>query len=190
MPNPQKTPAPRARLAVAALLAAVFLITDQVSKGFILDLARRGAFPIPVAPGVVEFDFVANTGVSFGFAQGFGSAFVVLAVAIVIASAVYLARAEKVSWFEVAGLGMLAGGAIGNAIDRVVLGFVVDFIATTFIDFPVFNIADIGITAGVALAFVGFMWFSPAAHEDGSPASAAPAEARAEATAPDPEREG
>ncbi len=50
---------------------------------------------------------------------------------------------------------MVAGGAIGNAIDRLVFGFVTDCIATTFIDFPVFNVADVGITVGVVLALIG-----------------------------------
>ena len=62
-------------------------------------------------------------------------------------------------------MGMVVGGAIGNAVDRVVYGFVVDFIATEFIDFPVFNIADIGITCGVIIAFAGYLFFSPAARE-------------------------
>lgn len=53
----------------------------------------------------------------------------------------------------------------GNAIDRLVFGFVTDFIATTFIDFPVFNVADIGITVGVVLALIGYMFLSPAARE-------------------------
>ncbi|MFR3452587.1 MAG: signal peptidase II [Collinsella sp.] len=55
---------------------------------------------------------------------------------------------------------------LGNAIDRLMLGYVVDFIATDFIDFPVFNVADIGICIGVFFAFVGFMFLSPAAKVD------------------------
>ena len=47
----------------------------------------------------------------------------------------------------------------------IVFGFVTDFIATTFIDFPVFNVADIGITVGVVLALIGYMFLSPAARE-------------------------
>ena len=62
-------------------------------------------------------------------------------------------------------MAMVAGGAIGNAIDRLAFGFVTDFIATTFIDFPVFNVADIGITLGVVLALFGYMFLSPAARE-------------------------
>ena len=160
-----KTPAVAWRFGVFLALAFAFLLLDQVSKVVVRDAAAAGAFPITVIPGVIDFDFVMNTGVAFGLARGFGYVFVALAAVIVIASCVYLWRSRSLSWFEVVGLGLLAGGAIGNAIDRALFGFVTDFIATTFIDFPVFNIADIGITVGVVIAFAGFMLFSPAAHE-------------------------
>lgn len=150
------------RVAVALGLAVVFLALDQVTKVMARRAFMTGALPVTVIPGVLEFDFVANTGVSFGLASGFGYAFVALAVVVVCAVAVYLWRAPALSRLEVIGLGMLAGGAIGNAYDRAVFGFVTDFIATVFIDFPVFNVADIGITVGVALALIGFMFLSPA----------------------------
>ena len=60
---------------------------------------------------------------------------------------------------------LVVGGAIGNAIDRLAFGFVTDFIATTSIDFPVFNVAAVGITVGVVLALIGYMFLSPAARE-------------------------
>lgn len=157
------------RLAVAGSLGLLVLVVDQLTKAWVRDALVAGAFPMTVIPGVIEFDFVANTGVSFGLAAGFGSAFVLLAVVVVAAVAIYLTRARLVSRWEVVGLGMLAGGAIGNAIDRALFGFVTDFIATAFIDFPVFNVADIGITVGVAIALIGFMVFSPAAHRDRDP---------------------
>ena len=86
-------------------------------------------------------------------------------LAVIVAIAVYLLRAPQLARLEVVGMAMVAGGAIGNAIDRLAFGFVTDFIATTFIDFPVFNVADIGITVGVVLALVGYMFLSPAARE-------------------------
>ena len=150
------------RVAVALGLAVAFLVLDQLTKVMARRAFMTGELPVTVIPGVLEFDFVANTGVSFGLASGFGYAFVALAVVVVCAVAVYLWRAPALSRFEVIGLGMLAGGAIGNAYDRAVFGFVTDFIATVFINFPVFNIADIGITVGVALALIGFMFLSPA----------------------------
>ena len=155
-------PARSWRFGVALALAAAFLVLDQVSKVIVRSAALAGVFPITVIPGVLEFDFVMNDGEAFGLASGFGYTFVLLAVVVTVVTMLYLLRAPLLSRLEVVGLGMLVGGAIGNAIDRVLFGFVTDFIATTFIQFPVFNIADIGITVGVAIAFIGFVFFSPA----------------------------
>lgn len=157
-----RVPALGWRMTVALALAFAFVLADQLVKLWVRSVAADHGFPISVIPGVVDFDFVMNTGVAFGLAEGFGYSFVVLAVAVIIASFAYLLRAPLVSRLEVIGLGMVCGGAIGNAIDRVVHGYVTDFIATTFISFPVFNIADIGITVGVVLALVGFLVLSPA----------------------------
>lgn len=155
------------RFVVWGVLGAALLVFDQVVKEAVREAALAGVFPITVVPGVIDFTFVMNRGAAFGIGQGFGLVSVGIAVAVVGFSVWYLARAEKISKLEVVGLGLVLGGAVGNAVDRVLHGFVTDFIATTFIDFPVFNIADIGIVVGVALAFVGFAFFSPAADGGG-----------------------
>ena len=160
----EMTPPVAWRLRVAGILALVILLLDQLTK-----LVVRGAgdaFHVTVIPGVIDFMFVRNTGAAFSFGEGHGLAFVVLAVAVVVAVIVYLLRAPELSRVECAGLSMVSAGAIGNAIDRLFLGYVTDFIATTFIDFPVFNVADIAITVGVVIAVVGFIFLSPAAQVD------------------------
>lgn len=153
------------RVCVAGLLAATFLAVDRVAKVAVLAALRGGVWRTAMLPGILRFEFVANTGAAFSLGEGHGLAFVVLAAVVCVACAVYLFRAPAVSRLEVVGMGMVVGGAVGNAIDRVLYGFVVDFIATEFIGFPVFNIADIGITCGVVIAFVGYLFFSPAARE-------------------------
>lgn len=69
------------------------------------------------------------------------------------------------------GLSLVVAGGIGNAIDRFTLGYVVDFIEPVFIDFPVFNVADIGVTCGVALfiasLIIEMLKASHAEHENG-----------------------
>ena len=157
------TPPLRWRLGVAGGVALFVLLVDQLTKlavravGYTLHMA--------VIPGVIDFVFVRNIGAAFSMGEGHGIAFAVLALAAIAAIAVYLLRAPQLARLEVVGMAMVAGGAIGNAIDRLAMGFVTDFIATTFIDFPVFNVADIGITAGVVLALIGYMFLSPAARE-------------------------
>ena len=94
--------------------------------------------------------------------EGFGLAFAALAIAVVLGIGWYVRTARLMSKVELVGLAMVAGGAIGNMIDRLANGYVTDFLCTEFINFPVFNIADIGITCGVAIALVGFLFLSPA----------------------------
>lgn len=153
------------RLLVSGAMALVFLVVDQVSKMIVRRAVMTGFFSVEVIPGVLGLEFVANRGAAFGLGEGMGWVFVLLAVGVTAFVLVYLLRAPKISRLEVLGMGMVVGGAIGNAIDRLVFGFVTDFFATRFIDFPVFNVADIGITCGVAIAFIGFMFISPAARE-------------------------
>jgi signal peptidase II len=146
----------------AGLIAAVVtLVADQASKLWLLDVfdlarrvAERGA--VRVTP---FFDLVLawNTGISFGWLQG-DSALVqfglmaVKALA-VIALAVWMTRSR--TWLATIALGMIIGGAIGNAIDRIIYGAVVDFallhlqIGGKTFDWYVFNLADVAIVAGV-----------------------------------------
>lgn len=155
------------RASVALVTAAVVLVLDYITKMIVRNTIALTGESVPFLTGILSFRYVENTGAAFSMGEGHGIAFAVLACVVTIAIVMYLARASVVSKVEVFGLGLLAGGAIGNAIDRVALGYVVDFFATDFMDFPVFNVADIGICVGVALAFLGFMFWSPAAKERG-----------------------
>lgn len=155
------------RIGAGGGLAALFIVLDRLTKAAVLGAVVNGEFYRAVLPGVLGLRYVENTGAAFSLGEGHGYAFVALAAAVCVTVAAYLWRARAVSRLEVVGLGMVVGGAIGNAVDRLLYGFVVDFLATEFIEFPVFNVADIGITVGVALAFIGFMFLSPAARPDG-----------------------
>ena len=81
----------------------------------------------------------------------------------------------------VCALGAVAGGGVGNLIDRVAAGRVTDFFCTTFIDFPVFNVADIFVTCGVVIAFA-LAWRWDVAREAGDDSGAANAASNAENT--------
>lgn len=162
MPACEFKPTRARRLAVALGFAAAFLIVDQLTKAVVRQSMVPGVTSIPVVPGILNLEYVRNLGAAFSLASGQGPLLVALAVVMVAASLAYLWRAPLISRLEAVGLGMLMGGAVGNAIDRALFGFVTDFFATQFIDFPVFNVADIGITVGVAIAFLGFMFLSPA----------------------------
>lgn len=165
-------PSRRWRAGVALACFFVFLIVDRITKHLVLLAASSKVFPIDLVSGMLSFRFVANRGAAFGMGEGMGWVFVVLAAAALIFTVWYLSHAKILSRFEVVGLGMVAAGALGNAFDRVVLGFVVDFISLDCINFPVFNVADIAIVCGAVLAFIGFM-VSPANKAEGAPDSGA-----------------
>ena len=145
-----------------ALVFGCFLIVDQVTKFVVRSLVVDGAWSMPLLPGFMRFEFVANRGASFGMGEGYGIVFAVLAIAVSIGIVWYINRAQALSKVELVGLGMVMGGAIGNMFDRLVYGYVTDFLCTEFISFPVFNVADIGITCGVAIALFGILILSPA----------------------------
>lgn len=154
------------RVPVALIVSVTVFALDYISKVYVRNTLAVTGESIPFIPGVLSFRFVANIGAAFSMGEGMGILFALFAFVVVAAIVVYLLRSKQLSRVEVFGLSLVAGGALGNAFDRVMLGYVVDFIATDFISFPVFNVADIGVTCGVVLAFVGFMFLSPAAKVD------------------------
>lgn len=158
----EKTPSLIWRFSVTSAVAGAFILLDQVTKALVRASLALGVPSIEILPGIVRLLHVRNVGAAFSLGEGMGSAFVLLAVAVVLGCIWYLWKTPLVSRVETVGLAMVAGGAVGNAIDRLLFGYVTDFLACEFIDFPVFNVADIGITVGVVVAFIGFMFLSPA----------------------------
>jgi signal peptidase II len=94
-----------------------------------------------------------NTGAAFGILQGFGDVFMVLAIIVALAILYYFPQVPREDWPLRVAMGLQLGGALGNWIDRVTVGYVVDFISVG--NFPVFNIADASISTGVAVLIVG-----------------------------------
>ena len=145
-------------LRAGILAALVTLVADQASKLWLLnefDLARRGV--VKVTP---FFDLVLawNIGISFGWLQNDGQAaqlaLMTVKVVAVIALAIWMARSQ--TRLATVALGLIIGGAIGNGIDRLAYGAVVDFalfhieIGGNTYNWYVFNLADVAIVAGVA----------------------------------------
>lgn len=154
MAGPDATSLARARrLALFALVAAAVVALDQLSKA-----AARSALvpgePVTLVPGVMDLSLVYNTGAAFSLGEGGGPLFVVLASAILVAGLVVAWRRADVPLPLLLAVAAVAGGGVGNAIDRVALGAVTDFFKTTFVDFAVFNVADVFVTCGVVLAVV------------------------------------
>jgi signal peptidase II len=135
--------------ALAALVAVLAAAADQLSKALVRGAVEPGE-RIELVAGV-DLVRVGNDGIAFGLLDGMGWWVTVLAaLAFVALMGYFLAHAQRpLLWLP---LGLLAGGAIGNLIDRARDGFVTDFIDPP--RWPAFNLADVEITIGVVMLFV------------------------------------
>lgn len=143
-----------------AVLVVVWIIIDQATKAsfdtFDPDTVIAGPFL-----GIFDITLVHNTGAAWGIFNGnpvILGAFSLLVCALAI---IYVALVKPPSSIpSVVGLSLIVAGGIGNAIDRFSNHYVVDFIRPVFIDFPVFNVADIGVTVGVVLFIASLIFDS------------------------------
>jgi signal peptidase II len=150
---------PWSRLGLSIALATIIL--DQACKWWMLAVFRiedRGR--VAVTP-FLDLVFVKNLGISYGVGAGFvgQEALAVFAVVAALAMAVWLARGGSSSVMA-ASLGLIIGGAVGNAIDRLHLGGVADFFSLHALGFYwyVFNVADVAIVAGVVGLLYDSFW--------------------------------
>ena len=132
-----------------AVIAAVIGL-DQLTKWLtVVNLAEYESFPL--WQDVLHFTYVKNTGMAFGMLKDHRWVFMVFSTIAIVALIVYLFRFRPESrWMQVA-MAMIIGGGIGNMIDRVLLGYVVDFIDFTLINFAVFNVADSFVCVGAGI---------------------------------------
>ena len=141
-------------------LSAIVIALDQLSKWWALHALAPAGVPHPVIPGFLNWTLAFNRGAAFNFlADGSGWQrwfFVVLALVICAVLLVWLARTPRRDWRTGLPLGLIVGGALGNLIDRLHAAQVTDFIHVYFRqwDYPVFNVADCGITGGAVLLIV------------------------------------
>jgi len=134
------------------LLLIAIIAVDQLTK-YIAVTKLMPIGSVTFIEGIMDFRFVKNFGAAFGILQGAKWVFVVMTVAIAIGTVIAFKKMPKDKGYDLVRISliMILGGAIGNCIDRLLRGFVVDFFATTFINYPVFNVADIFVVIGAFL---------------------------------------
>lgn len=148
------------RLATFLTVASLVVIVDQATKAAVCHLAPLGTPARTFIPNVLDLYHVENTGAAFSMGEGAGPLFALLALGVFVGAIIWTWR-EELPIHLVAFIACVAGGGIGNMVDRIVQGSVTDFLATTFIDFPIFNVADIFVTCGVVLTLIGYtLWDS------------------------------
>lgn len=142
------------------LFSAAIVAADQITKYLLVSSVPLYGH-VPFIPGFLDITYVQNTGAAFSSFEGqqwlFALIFAVFSVGIVyeyFKKPMPFTRAER--WMIAA----IYGGGVGNMIDRVRMGYVVDMIETQFMDFPVFNVADCFITCGVILLMISLVFFN------------------------------
>lgn len=150
----------RARFRYGLAVGLMVVLLDQTSKFWVLHGVRLQDVGRIEISGIFDLSFVQNFGVSFGLLRAGGEverwALIVLSGAIAAFFALWMRTAER--RLTATALGLVIGGAVGNLIDRIRFGYVVDFLDFSGLLFPwVFNVADAGITVGAALLMLDYL---------------------------------
>ena len=143
-----------------ALFVGGIVAADQFTK--YLTVANIPLYAdVPFIPGLLQLTYVQNTGAAFSSFEGqqwlFALIFAVFTGMIIWE---FFKNSMKFTTFEWWCIAAIYGGGLGNMIDRVRLGYVVDMIETTFMEFPVFNVADCFITCGCVLMMTHLILFN------------------------------
>lgn len=149
-------------MAFAYYCLAALLVTaaDQVSKYFVVQNIPLHD-TVPFLPGVLSLTHVHNDGAAFSALRGMQWLFVLVFIGFTLAVLwEYFRKPLAFTRFERVLLAFVYGGGLGNLIDRVRLGYVVDMFQTEFMDFPVFNVADCFISCGCILLALHLMLFN------------------------------
>jgi signal peptidase II len=143
---------------VPAAVAILVIAADQATKAWVVQALGPETMArfVPIIGDTARIAYSHNTGVAFSMFQDMPLLLTLTALAIV-AGAIYFYVTQLPNWrlFVQLILGLILGGAFGNLIDRVRLGYVVDFISVGW--FPIFNLADSAITVGAALLMLQFL---------------------------------
>lgn len=147
-------------LIVDLLLIIVLIVLDQYTKYLaVLKLKNQPAYS--VIDGILEFNYLENRGAAFGLLQNQKGLFLFIGIIFLCAVSYVIYKmpaGRKYTILHIL-LTTIAGGAIGNMIDRVRLDYVVDFIYFVFINFPIFNLADMYVTIATAIFIILFLFY-------------------------------
>lgn len=148
------------RLAIFCWAGVIAFSLDQLTKRWVLSNIPAGSRR-PFIPGVLDLFHVQNDGAAFSIGSGRPLFFAALTAVVVLGMMYIVMREKNLPYPLIAILGLVAGGGIGNGLERVAHGSVTDFLATTFMNFAIFNVADIFVTCGIIAACIyWFVWDS------------------------------
>lgn len=138
-----------------SIMIILIVAFDQITKYFASTKLIDGRI-VGFIPSVVQFRYAENTGMAFSMLSGARWIFIAVTVAVCVGVFYYMFSNKCKSLWLYWSLGVVLAGGVGNLIDRIRFGFVVDFIEPIFMDFAVFNIADCAVTLG-AIVLIGYL---------------------------------
>ncbi|NLB81549.1 MAG: signal peptidase II [Clostridiaceae bacterium] len=151
-------------------LAFAVVLIDQFTKA--LAVKKLIGSSIPIITDVFHFTYVENTGAAFGLYKSGNTVFIILTTIILVGVVVALFTMKHRNVTINISAGLIMGGAIGNLLDRIFRGHVVDFLDFRVINYPVFNIADSCVIIGAIVIGVYFIFFENKKENDNSNANA------------------
>ncbi len=143
---------------LSVLIGSVVL--DQITKAVVVScfaLHETSSF----LPGILQFRYEQNTGAAFSMLSDQRWVFMVFSTVAIVLMTYLLIKFFRRHWLLSISLAAVLGGGIGNMIDRVLQGYVVDFLDVLFMDFAVFNVADIFVTCGSVALGVYIVFVEP-----------------------------
>ncbi len=138
------------------LAAVIMILLDQLSKQWIVNHIPLNAIRKCV-PGIFSLTYLRNYGAAFSILQNQQWFFTVITLAVVGAACYYFIKNINGNFWFLFGLLLIISGGIGNFIDRLRLGYVVDMVHLDFMNFAIFNVADSYLTVGVVILFIA-LW--------------------------------
>ena len=140
---------------IAGIIAAL-IILDQLVKAYVVQNIALGEIKSWI-PNLVSLTYLQNRGAAFSILQDQQLLFAVITLVVVVGAIWYLHKHMEDSLWTVSGLVLIIAGGLGNFIDRVSQGFVVDMFHLDFVNFAIFNVADSYLTVGVIVLMIAML---------------------------------
>ena len=147
---------------IASILFVILLVVlDQASKIYLTLVNKTSPIDLEVIRGFFRINYTCNDGAAFSILKGKRVFFIIMTIVVVFFIVYYLLK-NKVYWVEKYSLLLIISGAVGNLIDRIMYGYVIDFLDFIIFgyDFPVFNIADSFITIGAIGLIISILFLN------------------------------
>lgn len=141
---------------IVAGVIAILIVLDQLVKSYVVQNIALGEVKTWI-PNLVSLTYLQNRGAAFSILQDQQLLFAVITLIVVVGAIWYLHKHMEDSFWTVFGLVLIIAGGLGNFIDRISQGFVVDMFHLDFVNFAIFNVADSYLTVGVIVLMIAML---------------------------------